>query len=225
MSVDLYRSIEVADRFADGVRALVAQGKPVAITEFGAANYHGAGDRGARGLEIVEYDEDTGAPVRLNGEYLRDEEGQARYLLELLEIFEAGGVDSTFVFTFALHGYLHRPDGDPREDLDLASYGIVKVFEDRRPGIPRHGLGAQGRVQDAGRLLLDARAAMEGGTDKVTGETSGESRNSVLPPLDQEASSRQPLESGGCIGPWHPAVTPFSSGTMSCFSGCSSVGC
>jgi hypothetical protein len=131
VSVDLYRSIEVADRFTEGVRALVAQGKPVAITEFGAATYRGAGDRGARGLEIVEYDKDTGAPVRLNGEYLRDEEGQARYLLELLEVFEAGGVDSAFVFTFSLHGYLHRPDGDPREDLDLASYGIVKVLEDR----------------------------------------------------------------------------------------------
>jgi hypothetical protein len=131
VSVDLYRSVEVADRFADGVRAIVAQGKPVAITEFGAATYRGAGDRGARGLEIVEYDKDTGAPVRLNGEYVRDEEGQARYLLELLEIFEAGGVDSAFVFTFSLHGYPHRPDGGPREDLDLASYGIVKVLDDR----------------------------------------------------------------------------------------------
>jgi hypothetical protein len=130
VSVDLYRSIEVADRFPEGVRALVAQGKPVAITEFGAATYRGAGDRGARGLEIVEYDKDTGAPVRLNGNPVRDEAGQARYLLELLEIFEAGGVDSTFVFTFALHGYTHRPDGDPREDLDLASYGIVKVLQD-----------------------------------------------------------------------------------------------
>lgn len=131
VSVDLYRSIEVADRFTEGVRAIVAQGKPVAITEFGAATYRGAGDRGARGLEIVEYDKDTGAPVRLNGAYVRDEEGQAKYLLELLEVFEAGGVDSTFVFTFALHGFPHRPDGDPREDLDLASYGIVKVLEDR----------------------------------------------------------------------------------------------
>jgi hypothetical protein len=131
VSVDLYRSIEVADRFTEGVRAIVAQGKPVAITEFGAATYRGAGDRAARGLEIVEYDKDTGAPVRLNGEYVRDEEGQAKYLLELLEVFEAGGVDSTFVFTFALHGFPHRPDGDPREDLDLASYGIVKVLEDR----------------------------------------------------------------------------------------------
>lgn len=48
VSVDLYRSAEVADRYAEGVRALVAQGKPVAITEFGACTYRGAGDRGAR---------------------------------------------------------------------------------------------------------------------------------------------------------------------------------
>ena len=132
VSMDLYRSVEVADRFTEGVRALVALGKPVAITEFGAATYRGAGDMGARGLGIVEHDKDTGAPVRLNGAYVRDEEGQATYLRELLEVFEAEGVDSAFVFTFALHDYRHRPDGDPHEDLDLASYGIVKVLEDRR---------------------------------------------------------------------------------------------
>jgi hypothetical protein len=131
VSMDLYRSIEVADQFRDGVRALVALGKPVAITEFGAATYRGAGDRGARGLEVVEHDKDTGAPVRLNGEYVRDEQGQASYLRELLGVFEAEGVDSAFVFTFALHDYRHRPDGDPRQDLDLASYGIVKVLDDR----------------------------------------------------------------------------------------------
>jgi hypothetical protein len=130
VSMDLYRSAEVADRFAGGVRNLVAQGKPVAITEFGAAGYQGAGERGAHGLEIVEYDKDTG-PVRLNGEYVRDEAGQAAYLRELLEVFEAGGIDSAFVFTFALYDHVHRPDGDPREDLDLASYGIVKVLENR----------------------------------------------------------------------------------------------
>jgi hypothetical protein len=131
VSVDLYRSTEVADQFAEGVRTLVGQGKPVAITEFGAATYRGAADRGARGLEIVEYDRDTGAPVRLNGEYLRDEAGQATYLRELLEVFEAEGVDSTFVFTFALRDHPHRPDGDPRDDLDLASYGIVRALDGR----------------------------------------------------------------------------------------------
>ena len=130
VSVDLYRSAEVADRFADGVRALVAQGRPVAITEFGAASFRGAGDVGARGLEIVEYD-GSGAPVRLNGRYERDEPGQARYVRELLEVFDAAGVDSAFVFLFALHGFPHRPNGDPRDDLDLASYGIVRILEDR----------------------------------------------------------------------------------------------
>lgn len=143
VSMDLYRSAEVAGHFAEGVRNLVdlvAQGKPVAITEFGAAGYQGAGDRGAEGLEIVEYDKETGAPLRLHGEYVRDEAGQAAYLCELLEAFDAGGVDSAFVFTFALNDHVHRPDGDPREDLDLASYGIVKVLDGRLgetyPGLP-----------------------------------------------------------------------------------------
>ncbi|MEW2354661.1 hypothetical protein [Spirillospora sp. NPDC029432] len=140
VSVDLYRTPEVAGRFADGVRDLVAQGRPVAITEFGAACFRGAADMGARGLEIVEYDADTRAPLRLDGEYARDEAGQAAYVRELLEVFDAGGVDAAFVFTFALYDHPHRPDGDPRDDLDLASYGIVKVHEDRRgtayPGMP-----------------------------------------------------------------------------------------
>lgn len=130
VSMDLYRSADIADQFTGGVRALVAQGKPVAITEFGSSCFRGAGDVGARGLEIVEYDEDTGAPVRLNGEYDRDEAGQAAYLSELLDVFEAEGVDSAFVFIFALYDHPHRPGGDPRNDLDLASYGIVKVLED-----------------------------------------------------------------------------------------------
>ncbi|MFC9243804.1 hypothetical protein ACFT7S_07050 [Streptomyces sp. NPDC057136] len=131
MSMDLYRSAAITDQFAEGVRNLVEQGKPVAITEFGAASYDGAGDRGAHGLEIVEYDKDTRAPLRLNGHYARDEAGQAAYLRELLEAFDAGGIDSTFVFTVAPYDHLHRPGGDPRQDLDLASYGIVKVLEDR----------------------------------------------------------------------------------------------
>ncbi|MFD4458863.1 hypothetical protein [Nocardia sp. NPDC058480] len=126
VSLDLYRSAEVADRFADGVRDLVAQGKPVAITEFGAASFRGAGDVGARGLEVVEYGP---GPVRLRAALLRDEAGQAAYLRELLRLFEDGGIDSAFVFLFALYDMPHRPDGDPRDDLDLASYGIVKVLD------------------------------------------------------------------------------------------------
>jgi hypothetical protein len=134
MSVELIRSAEVAGQFREGVRSLVAGGKPVAITGFGTAAYRGAGDRGGRVMEILEYDEDTGAPARLNGDYIRDEAGQAAYLRELLEIFDTEGVDSAFVFLFALDNLPHRPDGDSRHDLDMASLGIVKVLEGHHGG-------------------------------------------------------------------------------------------
>ena len=131
VSVELIRSAEVAGQFREGVRSLVAGGKPAAITGFGTGAYRGAGDRGGRFMEILEYDKDTGTPVRLNGKYVRDEAGQAAYLAELLEIFDTEGVDGAFVFLFALDSLPHRPDGDPRDDLDMASPGIVKVLEGR----------------------------------------------------------------------------------------------
>jgi hypothetical protein len=131
ISVELIRTPEVAGHYQDGVRTLVAGGKPVAITGFGSVAYRGAGDRGARAMEIVEYDQDTGAPVRLDGEYIRDEAAQAADLREVLEIFDTEGVDSAFVFLFALESFPHRPDGDPRYDLDMASPGIVKMLEGR----------------------------------------------------------------------------------------------
>ncbi|MFH9855701.1 hypothetical protein ACH4NV_12820 [Streptomyces althioticus] len=132
VTFELIRSAEVADLFRDGVRTLARGPKPLAITGFGTAAYRGAGDRGGRVLEVVERDPKTKAPVRLNGIYERDEDGQAAYLSELLEIFKTEGVDSAFVFLFALPGYPHRPDGDPRDDLDRAGLGIVKLLEGRR---------------------------------------------------------------------------------------------
>jgi hypothetical protein len=129
VGVDAYRSAGVAGRYREGIRALVAQGKPVAITEFGCATHRGAADKGARGMEIVEYD--GARPVRVNDDYVRDEGEQAAHLRGLLEIFDAEGVDTVFVYTFANYHLPHR--ANPREDLDKASFGVVKVLEDR-PG-------------------------------------------------------------------------------------------
>jgi len=129
VSVELIRSAEVADRFRDGVRSIVAQSKPVAITGFGCASWNGAADVAPRSMEVIEYDDRTGAANRLTRTLTRDEIGQAEYLLELLQIFDEEGVDAAFVFILALYDLPHRPDGDPRDDLDLASLGIVKVLE------------------------------------------------------------------------------------------------
>jgi hypothetical protein len=122
-----YRSIEVADRYRDGIHALVAHGKPVAITEFGCTTHRGAADLGGRGDSIVEWGDD-GKPIRLKGEYIRDEAEQATCLRELLDIFEAEGVDTAFVNTFARYDLPYR--SDPHADFDMASYGVVTVLED-----------------------------------------------------------------------------------------------
>jgi hypothetical protein len=132
VSLDLYRTAAVATRFAESVRALVLEGKmegkPVAITEFGSCAYKGAAEKSAQAGFVIVWDEATAKPLRLDGEYERDEEGQANYLRELLTIFDTEGVDTTHVFTFA--GYALPSRSNPRDDLDLASYGIVKVLED-----------------------------------------------------------------------------------------------
>ncbi len=129
ISVDLHRSKEIANIFQQGVRTLVAQGKPVAITEVGCTTHRGAADNGARGgSEMIVYE--GSIALRLNGDYIRDEQVQATYLRELLDIFTAEGVDAAFVCTFVCYGWPHR--SDPREDLDMASWGVVKVLENRR---------------------------------------------------------------------------------------------
>jgi hypothetical protein len=124
-----YRSIELADHYSSDIRNFVAQGKPAAITEFGCCTYRGAADRGGHGDSIVEWEGAT--PVGLKGEYVRDEDEQARYLTELLDIFNAEGVDTAFVNTFACYHFPHATEA--LKDLDLASYGVVKVLGDR-PG-------------------------------------------------------------------------------------------
>ena len=130
-----YRSAEIADRFRDGIRALVehghALGKPVVITEFGCTTHRGAAGLGARGDSIVQWRR-TGLPARLTGEYVRDEHEQAAYIVELLDLFAEAGVDGAFVNTFARYDLPHR--ADPSEDFDLASYGIVAVLENGADG-------------------------------------------------------------------------------------------
>jgi hypothetical protein len=122
-----HRSADIAAYFQQGIRALVNQGKPVAITEFGCSTYRGAADKGARGDWIIEWVD--GRANHLNGIYIRDENEQASYILELLEIFDTEKVDSAFVNTFARYDLPHQED--PLKDLDLASGGIVKVYKDR----------------------------------------------------------------------------------------------
>jgi hypothetical protein len=65
-------------------------------------------------------------PPVVDGDYVRSEEEQVAYFTELFDVFEEIGIDSAFWFTFATFRALHDPS-DPRKDLDLAAYGVVKM--------------------------------------------------------------------------------------------------
>ncbi len=125
VGVDAYRDKSNEVTFDQQLDAWTAQGKPVAVTEFGCCTYRGAGEQGANGWAILSGE---GEDQQLAGDYARDESEQVAYLRELLAICERHAVDTAFWFTFASWNRPHRPD-DPRRDMDLASFGVVKVSE------------------------------------------------------------------------------------------------
>ncbi|TCC43982.1 hypothetical protein E0H75_37535 [Kribbella capetownensis] len=125
VAVDAYRSAQNAATFREEVRGLQQYGLPVVVTEFGCSTYRGAGDRGGRGWMILDRDQN---PWRLDGDYVRDEDEQSAYFRELVTVFDEEGVDTAFWFTFAGYNFPHHPE--PRRDLDMASYGVIRLNPD-----------------------------------------------------------------------------------------------
>ncbi len=151
----VYRDAATAPRFRELIRAATSQGRPFAVTEFGCATYRGAADLGGRADAIVEWD-DHARPRRLTSPVRRDEEEQARCVLEVLRILDEEGVDTAFVNTFARRDLPTSPD--PERDFDVASWGIVKVLpeggasathpgQDWEPKAAFHALAAFGATR------------------------------------------------------------------------------
>lgn len=126
VGISLYRSGTDDDGYARRVAALVHDhDKPVIITEFGCGAFTGADQRGPGSFRIVNW---FAEPPTLRGEHPRDEQVQARYLGDLIDLYADSGIAGCFVFTFAMPGFPHRDD--PRLDLDRAGFGIVTVSDD-----------------------------------------------------------------------------------------------
>jgi len=127
-AVDLYRDKLSRPRFGRAVEVYrnKTRGRPLVIGEFGCCTYQGAADRGGSGWDITDH---GGDQPHINGDYVRDEAGQAREITECLDIFEAGGADTAFVQTFVQPMSPWNPD--PRFDFDLPSYSLVRSFASR----------------------------------------------------------------------------------------------
>ena len=123
--------LELMDRVRETAAEYIVtkHGKPVAITEFGCCTYEGAEAKGAAGWGIVDT---SNARRKIKGGFLRSEDTQARYLTELLDMFLQEPIEGSFVFNFA--SYNLPTDENPEFDLDMASYGIVKVLPDGEKG-------------------------------------------------------------------------------------------
>lgn len=141
IGIDHYRATRINDRYAQMLEPLLAQGKPLAIMEFGCCTYQGAEAAGGRAFDIVDLRTMVLHQVpllgrfvepRLKGRYARDEALQAREIVTSLEVFDGVGVDSAYVFTFVFPQNPHHDD--PLHDLDMASYSLVKSFEAGRRG-------------------------------------------------------------------------------------------
>jgi hypothetical protein len=121
VSANYYSSLPRRAGYVRELERLRRWGKPVAITEFGTCTYKGAPRRGGLGWKVVDYEQQ---PPRIATDLVRSERTQAVYITRLLDIFEAMRLRSATIYNFVSPDDPHRRN--PRYDLDLASYGIVK---------------------------------------------------------------------------------------------------
>ncbi|HEV7627585.1 MAG TPA: abortive phage infection protein [Streptomyces sp.] len=111
---------------SDHVRELmkyVRRGKPVVVSEFGTCTYKGAPERGGMGWDVVDYDKPEPEIV---GGLVRSERTQAGYLCDLLDVFESMNLYAALTYNFVSSDAPHR--SEPRHDLDMASYSLVKAI-------------------------------------------------------------------------------------------------
>jgi hypothetical protein len=100
-------------------------GRPLVITEFGCGAHVGGAQRGPGSFRIVRW---FGRHPRLKKGTVRSERVQAAYICDLIDLWNRNDVYGCFVYTFALRDYPHLPD--PKHDLDMASFSVVKVDPD-----------------------------------------------------------------------------------------------
>jgi hypothetical protein len=142
VGVDLYRDARIKEMYGELVKQYLVHSKPVLIGEFGCCTYQGAEKLGGMGWALmfgmlVDYLDLNRSlpkgfadfikiPTQVDGHYVRDEGLQARELTDQLGILDAAGVDGAFVFTFVSPTSPHNED--PRHDLDMDSYSLVKSY-------------------------------------------------------------------------------------------------
>jgi len=122
IGVNLYKHQWNASAYFNEIKRFKSFGKPVAITEFGTCAYKGASKLGGAAYAVVDYKTST-----IKKGIIRDENEQAEYLAALIKLYSKENIFATFIFDFKEEWKIHSKN--PKNDLDLSSFGIVKVSE------------------------------------------------------------------------------------------------
>jgi len=142
VGIDHYRDARIKDSYGQMISKYSIFGKPVVIGEFGCCTFRGADLLGANGFMITfgmmegllgpdqrfpkMFLDMAHVPPRADGHYIRDEELQARELVDQLGVLDTAGVEGAFVQTFIVPNSPYR--SDPRYDADMANFSLVKSF-------------------------------------------------------------------------------------------------
>ena len=145
VGVDLYRDVRIKNVFDRMIKGCLAYNKPVVIGEFGCCTYRGADLLGGTGFIVIfgmmnDYlGEKLSIPTpfsemlkiipKVDNHYIRDESLQAKEIIEELATFDAVGVEGAFVFTFVSPTSAYNDD--PRFDMDLGSFSLVKSYPEK----------------------------------------------------------------------------------------------
>lgn len=129
VSLNYYRMPHNRARYVENLRRFHAYGKPVVIVEFGCCSFEGAEEKGPAAFEIV----DRSKPVpELKGLNTRDETVQAECIADLIGIYESENLHGAFEFEFEFVEPAYPYSEDPRYNLDMASFGVVRAHSDGR---------------------------------------------------------------------------------------------
>jgi hypothetical protein len=129
IGLDYYRIPYNRAKYVTKLRKFKRHGKPVVVVEFGCAAFEGAVEIGPSAHEIIDY---SGPVPQIGGAYTRNEQVQAAQLADLIRIYDEEDVHGAFVFEFIEPTHPHS--ADPRYDVDMAGYSLVKVIHDATDG-------------------------------------------------------------------------------------------
>ena len=155
-------------------------GKPVVVTEFGCRTYRGSRELGRHGIRRA-YDRRIAVPAPdparwaassgrdSKGDYVRDEDLQARELTETLAILDGAGVEGAFVMTFVapIAPYDETPATTSTCQLQP---GEELCARQARHDLSRHAVGAERVVPGGGRLLRPVTGCRRDPAREVAGD-------------------------------------------------------